>query len=224
MKEFYRRYFSGLLAFYIALRALSFFLKDSSASLEIIAALLIGAFIYSCVKNISLAWKLLVIELLLDGAGHFFELRSLLLRTWFLGIFACAWITHKLKARSKIIFPQKNISIALAIFGAFFFWAIINGLMHKNSVTFVLQDAMLYLFVTLLFPALEFEHDNQMINALATKIFIFGTTIFSAITFALYSSRLFFLTDPYYHWFRDIAAGKITDLGLNFFRIVLPEV
>jgi O-antigen ligase len=31
------------------------------------------------------------------------------------------------------------------------------------------------------------------------------------------------LTDSYYHWFRNDAAGKITDLGNHFFRIVLPD-
>ncbi len=31
------------------------------------------------------------------------------------------------------------------------------------------------------------------------------------------------LEDPFYHWFRDVIGGKITDLSEHFFRIVAPE-
>lgn len=218
------KYMFGLpLIFYVAVRALSFFLINIPFAQELIAAVLVGTFLYYCIKNISFAWQLLVVEILIDGAGHFFELQSLLLRTWLLGIFAIVWIYHKIRMRSAIALPHKNTLIALGVFGIFFLWSVLNGFLRDNATMFVVQDAILYLFILLLFPALEFENKWQTLYANATKVFIFGTTIFSAITLALYSSGIFKLTDSYYHWFRNVASGKITDLGLNFFRIVLSE-
>lgn len=223
MNEFYRRPLTWLLISYSALRALSFFLIDFAIARELIAAVLIGFFIYFCIKNLSLAWKILVLELLLDGAGHFFDWNSLLLRTWVLGIFAGIWLWQKLRTRSRLSLPPKNIVTTLMIFGIFLAWALINGILRDNSTAFAVQDTILYLFILLLFPALEFEHDWQSLYTVATKVLIFGSTIFSVLTLALYSTHIFTLTDPYYHWFRNVAAGKITDLGLDFFRIVLPE-
>ncbi len=223
MLKFFRHHFTLLISTYIVLRAASFALQGYAWAEETIAALIIGVFIYVCLKNISLAWKLLVLELLIDGAGHFFELRSLLLRTWFLGIFALVWVWHKVRTRSPIILPAKNILIALGVFGVFLTWSMVNGFMRGNAPMFIVQDAILYLFILLLFPALEFENKFQPIYTAAIKVFIFGSTFFSLLTLALYSSGVFVLTDSYYHWFRNVASGKITDLGFNFFRIVLPE-
>lgn len=217
-----KRYFLALLAFYIAIRSLSFFLIGFPHAQEAIAAILIGVFLVACLKNISTGWKLLVVELLLDGAGHFFELRGLLLRTWFLGIFAAAWFWHTCKKRS-FVRPQKNTIIALAAFGAVLLWAIVNGFLRHNSPHMILQDAILYLFILVLFPALEMDVQWQPLYDAATKVFIFGSALFSLLTFALYSTGLSILQDPYYHWFRDVAAGKITDLGSHFFRIVTAD-
>ncbi|OGH61885.1 MAG: hypothetical protein A2848_02360 [Candidatus Magasanikbacteria bacterium RIFCSPHIGHO2_01_FULL_50_8] len=223
MQTALNRNFLLLLIGYIALRATSFFVRDVWWAETIIAALAIGCFAYFCIKDLSLGWKLLVIELLIDGAGHFFEFESLLLRTWFLGIFAAAWLWRKIRTRTPFVLPPRAVLIALVVFGLFFLWSILTGLMREHSPLFVLQDAMLYLFVLLLFPALEMQQVPQLLSAVATNVFIFGSTIFSVATFALYSSSVFTLTDPYYHWFRNVASGKITDLGLHFFRIVLPE-
>ncbi len=218
---------SMLSVFYILVRALSFGLRNYSAAHELIGALLVGSFLFLCIKNISLAWRILVLELLLDGAGHFFEFHSLLVRTWVLGIFACVWMWKKFRAHERkknfLFLPQKNSLIALALFGIFLAWAAANGVMHGNDHRQIAQDTILYLFLALLFPALEFEHFPKKLYTRAIKIFIFGSALFSLLTLALYSSKIFVLTDPYYHWFRNVAAGKITDLGSHFFRIVLPE-
>ncbi len=217
------RYFRWLFTFYILVRTVSFFLINFPIAREVIAAILIGTFAYFCIKNISFAWKLLAIELLLDGAGHFFELHSLLMRTWVLGIFAAVWGWHKIRTRTKIILPQKKILVTLGIFGAFLLWAIVNGFARGNAPHFIIQDAILYLFVLIIFPALEMETNWQPLYDVAIKVFIIGSALFSTLTFALYSTGQLILQDSYYHWFRDVAAGKITDLGLHFFRIVNAE-
>ncbi|PIT88766.1 MAG: hypothetical protein COU29_00080 [Candidatus Magasanikbacteria bacterium CG10_big_fil_rev_8_21_14_0_10_36_32] len=52
---------------------------------------------------------------------------------------------------------------------------------------------------------------------------IIGNVAFTLFTLAGFSSGIFVLQDHYYHWLRDVATGKITDVGLGYFRIVLNE-
>ncbi len=162
-------------------------------------------------------------ELILDGAGHFFELQNLLLRTWFLGIFCLFWIIQKLQ--NKIPWPRlsRPIMINLVILGFVIVWSAINGLLHDHATTNIIQDTLLFCFLFLIFPALEYYKDTQKPFILLIKAWIIGSSLFSSVTFFIYSSGLGFLPDTYYHWFRNIAAGKITDLGNNFFRVVAPE-
>ncbi len=216
----------GLLTAYILLRALSFFLRNEPFIATLIAGVLVVIFLWVCVKNLSVAWRVLVLELLLGGAGHFFEWEGLLLRTWVLGMFAVVWVWHRTRRREPLQplpQPPRAVLVALAAFGAVLVWAAVNGWVRGNAPSYVLQDAMLYLFVLLLFPALEFERQWQSLYTAAVKVFVVGSALFSSVTFALYSSGVFVLTDTYYHWFRNVSAGKITDLGAHFFRIVLPE-
>jgi len=223
MNTFFKRSFSSLLVLYIVVRAASFFLKDIPIGNEIVGALAVALFLYTCFKNQSIAWTILVLELLLDGAGHFFEFNSLLLRTWLLGIFACFWAWKIVRTKKLPPLPPKNLLITFGIFGAFLSWAIVGGFLRDHNTTYVIQDAILYLFALLLFPALEFETRENAIYQTAMRVFIWGSAIFSAITLTLYSLGLAVLQDSYYHWFRDVAAGKITDLGAHFFRIVTAE-
>lgn len=223
MNTFFKRSFCGLLFLYIAIRIASFFLINIPIGSEIIGAAAVALFLYTCFKNLSAAWTILVLELLLDGAGHFFEFNSLLLRTWLLGIFACFWMWKIVRTKKLPPLPPKNILITFGIFSAFLSWAIVGGFLRGHHTMYVLQDAILYLFALLLFPALDFETKESPIYQTALHVFIWGSTIFSGITLAFYSLGISVLQDPYYHWFRDVAAGKITDLGAHFFRIVTAE-
>lgn len=223
MNTFFKGSFSALLLLYIVVRVTSFFLINIPIGSEIIGAIAVALFLYTCLENLSAAWTILVLELLLDGAGHFFEFNSLLLRTWLLGIFACFWVWKIVRAKKLPPLPPKNILITFGIFGAFLSWAIVGGFLHGHHTMYILQDAILYLFALLLFPALEFETTEKTIYQTALAVFVWGSAIFSGLTLALYSLGISVLQDPYYHWFRDVAAGKITDLGAHFFRIVTAE-
>lgn len=175
-------------------------------------------------KNLTQGWLILITELLLDGAGHFLEFQSLIIRTWLLVIFALVWLFQKIKSKKINLNLPSPILISLGLSGIIIILSIILGLIHEHSLILVLQDAMLYFFLLLFFPALEFEKEikpNFFINLI--KTFVIGTAIFSIITFIIYSTGIGHLPDFYYHWFRNIASGKITDLGNYFFRIVLPE-
>ncbi len=211
---------------YVALRILSLATYHSVLANQIIAGIIIASFLYLCVKNTRLAFVILVAEFLLDGAGHFFELHGLLLRTWFLGIFGVTWIISLLKEKKLLasfsalprIFLFQIMSLGLVIL-----FAILNGFFRGNTPIYILQDAILYLFVFLVFPAITFYPEIKKYFPNLFKAFIVGSGIFSLFSFFYYSSGIGILRDTYYHWFRNVAGGKITDLGDNFFRIVLSE-
>ncbi len=213
-----------LLGVYFLIRIFSLLTYHHALSNQVITFFLIISFAYITYKNFSQAWIIIVAELLLDGAGHFFEFQGLIIRTWLLGILGIGWLIQKIKNRKIEIKLPKPILISLIISGIVIILSIILGLIHGHNLKLVLQDAMLYFFLLLFLPALEQEEKiNKDFFVNLIKIFIIGSLFFSIITFIIYSSGLGHLPDFYYHWFRNIASGKITDLGNNFFRIVLPE-
>lgn len=211
---------------YVALRIISLATYHSVLTNQIIAGIIIASFLYLCVKKPRLAFVILVAEFLLDGAGHFFELHGLLLRTWFLGIFGVTWLLSLLKEKKLLasfsalprIFLFQILALSLVIL-----FAILNGFSKNNTPIYILQDAILYLFVFLVFPAIEFYPEIKKHFSSIAQAFIVGSGIFSLFSFFYYSSGVGILRDTYYHWFRNVAGGKITDLGDNFFRIVLSE-
>ncbi len=168
---------------------------------------------------------ILIAEFFLNGAGHFFEFFDLLLRTWFLGIFGIIWLAQKVKQKNICAHPQLflSASISLIVAGVFLLLSIVNGYLRQHTIMFIAQDAILYLFFLLLFPALEMLKYPDATLAKIAYGYILGSAIFSFVTVYIYASGIGTLPDAYYHWFRNIAAGKITDIGNNFFRIVLPE-
>lgn len=211
-----------LLITFVVIRLLSLTTYQQPFLNGILAALLIGGFTCICIKNPKYGWFILLGELLLDGAGHFFELQGLLLRTWFLGIFGVAWLVKKNRNRDFQL-PTRPIFGSIIALGLVVIGAIINGFFSHHSPTIIIQDALLFAFLGLLFPALEWKKETTEPLSVIAKTWIYGSVLFSLTTFWWYSSSFGVLRDTYYHWFRNIAAGKITDLGQHFFRVVLPE-
>ncbi len=94
-----------------------------------------------------------------------------------------------------------------------------------HPTAMIIQDAIPYAYFFLLLPAYRLFHEPKSREFLIRLLLVFliGSALFSLITFIIYSTGVGQLQDTYYHWFRDIAGGKITDLGSQFFRIVVPE-
>ncbi|MBI2436636.1 MAG: O-antigen ligase family protein [Candidatus Magasanikbacteria bacterium] len=174
-------------------------------------------------KHISYAWLILIAELILDGSGHFFEFQGLILRTWLLIIFACFWGFQFIKNRKLELQLDKPIKYALYASSIVILSATIQGFLGHHTPMLIVQDTILYEFLALIVPALQFKDITQRYVKQIFWAFIVGSFLFSFITFVIYSSGLGHVPDFYYHWFRNIAGGKITDLGNYFFRIVLPE-
>ncbi len=208
---------------YVLVRLLSFLTWNHPLLNNIIALIIIGVFAVTTFKNPERGWLILVGEFLLDGAGHFFEFSGLILRTWFMGIFALSWLWQYRHKQPYHIYLPRHILISLLIFGIFLVFAIVRGLYFGHLLIPVLQDAMLYAFLLLLFPAVDYYKHHIKTYLSLLYAFIIGSSLFSLITLAIYASGIGVLPDTYYHWFRNVASGKITDLGNHFFRIVLPE-
>ncbi|MEK7644641.1 MAG: O-antigen ligase family protein [Patescibacteria group bacterium] len=214
----------SLVSGYLFARLLSFLTYQEPFANQIIALLAIIIFVYFCLKNPKLGWFMLIGELLLDGAGHFFEFQGLLLRTWFLGVFGTIWLIERIRRKKfRLSLPPRSLGICAIVLAGVVILAIVNGFVSGHAPTNILQDAVLFFFILLFFPAVEFRESAREIFTPIISAWIIGTAIFSLLTFLIYSGGFGYLPDTYYHWFRNMAAGKITDLGNNFFRVVLPE-
>lgn len=168
-------------------------------------------------------WYLLVAELLLGGNGHYIEIFAIALRTWILLIFFILWLIH---ATRKGLFHYHLSSIPRQIFaiGIAVCMNIAMGLRNAHDPRAIVQDAIPFAFFLLLFPAREFvTSDRYPIYQKLIKAHLGLASVVSLMTLFLFSSGISVLQDPSYKWFRDVQAGKITDVGNHFFRIVLPE-
>jgi len=225
LKNSIQRHITLSLCFvYVFLRVASFLTWGHPLANNVIAAILIISYITIATKKLHIAWFILVAELFLDGGGRFFELGGFILRTWMLGIFGIAWIVHKVHRKDfKLLFPySKKLLISFILFIAALLFSIVNAFINGHSPLFIFQDTFLYLFIFLLFPALEIRNYNLPYKNIAYA-FILSTALFSFVTLSIYTSGIGSIPDIYYHWFRNVATGRITDLGANFFRIVLSE-
>lgn len=220
--HFHSRAFCYFFASYALLRLLSLLTWERPAVHGTIAGAIILVFLIVCLGNLRLGWLLLVSELLLGGSGHFFELFGLLLRTWLLGIFAIVFVVRERRNSASFGLPQA-LRPLLSIFAVFLVLSSVIGLVRGNGPVQVMQDLALYLFLFLAYPAIRFWDALKKFIPSALAAFIAGSAAFSAATFSIYASGFGILPDRYYHWFRNIAGGKITDLGNDFFRVVLPE-
>ncbi len=105
----------------------------------------------------------------------------------------------------------------------------IRGYTFDHPLALIRADSIPYLFFLYYFPLRSLikdsEYKAEFLSVSQSLIIaaVIGSALFMGTTFALYSSHFLVLQDTYYHWFRDVANGKITALPFNFFRIVLNE-
>lgn len=212
---------------FFALRILSYYIAPYFILQNILAGFLVLTLIVLFFKKPNYAWYLVIAEIFLGGSGHFFELYGISIRTIFLLVYICLdrgeSIFSKQK-RSQLQIPAPLFFLLGALMLAIS-WAALNGILHHNSTKLIIQDLIPFAFFALLLPAHTMIKDKSsypfLIRLLA--VFIFGSALFSLITFILFSSGNALLQGTYYHWYRDIIGGKLTNLGSGFWRIVAPE-
>lgn len=215
--------FFGFVLFHL----FSYLFRGQEILQGIIVILFLFELLYLYIRDPRLAWGFIMAEIFLDGAGQSFQLMEVSIRTILLGTYLLLFAGHTLLSkefRSKITFSKQSI----ALFGAIFLvitMAFLNGNLSGNPFKNTLQDALPFLFLLLTIPSAQYlqEKKYQVYFVRLLIVFLFGNVLFSLFTFILFSTGQFHIQDPYYKWFRDVSAGKITDLKNGFFRIVLPE-
>lgn len=221
---FFRRQTLWLLVLFFVLRLLSFVLNEHLIiqGILVFALLMILGTLYF--KKPDWAWCLVLAEIFLGGSGHYFELLGLSIRTLFIIFFMFLWLADLLgKQKLKISLDiGKQPLLMVAVFFAFLAFSFFNGLNNGHDIRLIIQDTIPFTFLLLLFPSFHFFKDESTQDFLVRLIivFIIGQALFSLFTFLGFSTGFFHLQDGFYHWFRDINVGKITDMGNSFFRIV----
>lgn len=220
-----------LLNVYFLIRLISFSTAHYPQIESAIAATFVIFFAVITVRKPFLGLTVLIAEFLLDGNGHFFELFGVALRTWFVYTFLLIWTVGIIRKQKTDIFFQftRPLLVIFAALDIAFCIGIINGIVQGHSIKTVIQDFIPYTFLLLIFPAKEYlaqlKSESQYYSQLKYLVtaYLAGSVLFSLLTLFLFSTGLSVIQDPYYKWFRDVAGGKITDVGNDFFRIVLPD-
>ena len=227
-----KRPISLFLAAYFGLRIFSYFFSPNTPlysanpinwTVSIVVLLLA---VYLLFKNDDRGWLIIAGELILGGAGSFLEIKGISLRTLLL-ISSMAIFGYQLIKNRQLGLLLKN-SKALLIFItllAVVGISALRGYYLGHNLKLVLADTIPYLFLLYYFPLKQLLTSETFRRASFNMLIaaIIGNFIFIYLTLAGFSSGVFALQDSYYHWFRDIASGKITDYATGFFRILTNE-
>ena len=171
-------------------------------------------------------WLIIAAEIILGGAGSFLEIKGISLRTlllvFSLAIFAYQTIREK---KYNILWENKTVLLIFISLYTVAGMSALRGYYLGNDTKLVIADAIPYLFFLYYFPLKQLLSSDNFRQTCFDLVVagIIGNFIFTYLTLAGFSSGIFVLQDSYYHWFRDVASGKITDYGTGFFRILLNE-
>jgi len=216
-----------LLLDYALLRIFSFYFQPGSLLNTVLTIFFLSVTVALLIARRKEGWYFIAFEIILGGAGGFLSAFGLSLRTLLLLSSALIFITQKIKSK-KILPLLKENKIINIIFGLLLLFAGISALVgfkNGHSLNLIFADALPYFFIFYYFPLKDLLLDSEFAPFAKKMILtaIIGNALFILITFIGYSSGSLVMFDPYYHWYRDIALGKITEMGGNFFRLVLNE-
>lgn len=187
---------------------------------------ILAAAVYFLIKKDQRGWLIIAAELILGGAGSFLEIYGIALRTILLVFAMAIFLYHAITEKKwDLFFENKPIFyILLAIYTATGL-ATIRGFYLGNNPKLILADAIPYIFLLYYFPLkqLLLSEGFRRVTFSMLLASALGSFIFTYFTLAGFSSHIFVLQDSYYHWFRDVASGKITDYSTGFFRIITNE-
>ncbi len=192
----------------------------------IISATILLTVVYFLLKKDERAWLIIASELILGGAGSFLEIKGISLRTLLLVCSTAIFTYQTIKDKKYSIFWENKtiLFIFLALYAVVGISAL-RGYYLGNDPRLIFADTIPYLFFLYYFPLKQLLASEKFRKAAFNMLIvaIVSNFIFTYFTLAGFSSGVFVLQDSYYHWFRDVAGGKITDYGAGFFRILLNE-
>lgn len=216
-----------LLFDYVLLRIFSFYFQPGSWINTVLTIFFLSVTLALLLARRKEGWYLIAFEMIIGGAGGFLSAFGLSLRTLLLLSSAFIFIAQKIKSKKLILLLKENKTISI-IFGLLILFAGISafvGFLNGHGLNLIFADTLPYFFLFYYFPLKELLSNNEFLAFTKKMILaaIIGNAIFIFITFVGYSSGILVMFDPYYHWYRDIGLGKITEMGGNFFRLVLNE-
>lgn len=218
---------------YLGLRVFSYFFEPATVLHganwlnSIVAIAYALTTMYFLIKKPTVGWSLVFLELILDGSGGFFSIGAIALRTWLLLAAIIFFFGQKIISKTFILWfkKEKTIIAIMAFLAILVTIGIVHGLITHNSVALIYAEAIPYCFLFYYFPLKE-QLANPRFRELGSDELaaaIIGNALFALTTLVLFSSNTTVLQSTFYHWFRDVAGGKITPLPFNFYRIVLNE-
>ncbi|MDD2757892.1 MAG: O-antigen ligase family protein [Patescibacteria group bacterium] len=228
--NFNRKQFFWFLILYFGLRLFSYFftpptplLAGSIVNTAVSTALALwGA--YWLIKNDARGWLIVAGEIIFCGSGNILSIGSISLRTILLAVSLTIFFIHILRKKQFTIFHTvlAKIIFLVVLWGAA---AAVIGLNNGHQSTRIFSDFIPYLFLLYYFPLLEWLKNERFKNTCFNMIIaaLGGGAVMLIFTLFAFSFGWLAMQGAYYHWFRDVAGGKITDLGTGFFRLVLNE-
>ena len=217
-----------LLFVYFGIRVFSFFFQpatplSSNANLlnSFLTLAIVAATAYLFYKKNILGWYVVAGEIILGGTGNFIQVFGITLRSLLL----IMSLTIYFYRNYRTVFSLRNDQL---IIGEMLFIAalgLLRGWYFSNMHSIIISDAIPYLFLLFYFPLRDLLKSDSWRKFCYTALqaAILGSAIFMLIAYFSFASGLFQVQDAFYHWYRDVAGGKITPIGFNFFRFVLNE-
>lgn len=217
---------------YLALRIFSYFfqpitpLHGQSIVNTAFSITILIITLYWLFKKDERGFLLIIGEIILGGAGGFFAINGISLRTCLLVggsmIYFYQFLKEK-KYQHHVFLEKENIIIVSLLF-----WAgitAINGWFSGHALSLIIADFIPYCFFLYYWPLKECWKKENFKSNIKPMLgaAIIGNFLLIFFTFLSFTTRWFILQNNYYHWFRDVALGKITALPFDFYRLVLNE-
>ncbi len=227
-----KKIFGLSLAIFFLLRIFSFvFTPDtplwSASVLNVLVSIVVAiTVVYFLINNDTRGWYIVAAEMILGGSGSYLGVGGISLRTLLLIFSVAIFLIKKIQEKKfKDITSDRLFFIILALVG----WTTVSaliGIKNGHAISSATADVIPYFFFAYYFPLKELvTRDSKFIDTAKNILYaaLVGNFIIIICTFCGFSTGIFSLQDQYYHWYRDVAAGKITALPFYFFRLVLNE-
>lgn len=230
---FQKKQFLAFLGAYTALRFFSYFfgpetpLQAQHPLNTLVSLAFIVVTIALIARGDKRGWYLILLEILLGGSGNYLAAFGLTVRTWFV-VIAIPLYAFRLWRKKYLQGLWQRESKMIALLGIFLTVVglqALHGYLAGHDLKLIIGDTLPYAYILYYFPLRELLRDEgfKQIAKNAILAAIVGNAIMILDAFIAYSSGFLVIQDSYYHWYRDVAGGKITELPFHFYRLVLNE-
>ena len=221
-----------LLILYFGIRLFSYLftpvtpLWTQSPVNTLVSFLILALSSYWIYKNDDRGWYIIAAEIIFGGAGGYLKIFSISLRTCLLIVSLLIYFSRKIYRQRRGFFARLKtkhyLMLALILVSVL---SALNGFYQHHTRGAVISDLIPYFFFLYFFPLADLWLSTEFrdLTKKAIVASIIGNGLFILFTQIGFSTGIFVLQQQYYHWFRDVALGKITDIDFHFYRLVLNE-